>query len=443
MTDQMSYNGDAAQPETGAQLLSQRRGQIAVIVLRSAPDNALSPGVCRALGAQIGQALADSAVQGIVIASDLQMFSLGQDARGRFQDHSDTALDDLCAQIAGAQKPVVAAIAGECLGAGLSLALACRARIGAPQTICTFDDTDYAALPRGAGAVRLAQLIPAQGALDMLLNGEKIGHDAALSLGLLDDLAPSSAQALVLACDWATALAQGTAQAQRRIPFEHARTDLADIARARATRPRGAVVDAILTAVESVYLLPSAIALQAGEAAAKQLRADPVARALAYANHAFTSRNAQDQGVDAAKITLDLRRKMGQVVAHFEASGTPRPDILGAIAAYGVAIPKGATPPRCPSGAEDVMPAVLAALANLGAQMLREGAIENGAQMDGALLAANMFPRAKGGPMYQADLRGALVMRAELVRRSGQKGDHVFAPDPMWDEIISRGRGLI
>lgn len=455
------------QNDGAAQVTVQRSGAVAVLMMHARPDNALTPALCQELSAQVQAALGDSAVQGVVIASGARVFSLGHNARTRMDGAADRAIDDLCNLIARAQKPVVAALAGQCAGAGFSLALACRARVGADRTTAAiddlpefclgFDDAAYAVLPSGGGAVRLAQLLPARAALNMLIGGQMAGFADARALGLLDGLARQE-QCMSQACDLALTLASGAAQLHRRTPFAAAREDLAEIARIRddwqdksrrnigLAYVQGDVAQAMITAVESVYILPAAAAQLMGEAAAARLCAAPTARALAYAGFALAKdgiiKGAQTPP-DLAALTLELRRKMGQVVSHFEGLGLARGDILGGFASYGIAVPTGSAAPPCPAGASDVMPALLAVWANLGAQMLREGAILRGAQLDGAVLAANMFPRTKGGPMYQADLRGPLVMRAELARRSAQTGGEMFAPDPMWDDLISRGRGLI
>lgn len=456
MTDQITQLENSGRD--GAALVGcLARPPVAVLRLRARPDHAISRDLCQQIGAQLSLALADSAVQAVVIAPDFQIFSSGTHAQGRPCAHDLAALDDLCAQVAGATKPVVAALLGECFGSRLSLALACHGRIGAPDAVCAFDDISFSAMPVGGGAVRLAQLVGARAALDMLLGAAQVRAGDARALGLLDDLAPH-AQLIEAGCDLAQALSRNFVPARRSLT-KTAQADLADIARARAKNTAQdagfkAVRDALITAVESVYLLPPARALQADLAAAQHLRAAPQARALAYAHYAAGLFNAVPNGQisapdsrplppDRALLTLDLRRKMGQVVTYFEARGLLRTDILGAVAAYGVAVPDGVPLPPCPKGAQDVMPALLAVWANLGVQMLRLGVISNGAQLDGAVLAANMFPRGKGGPMYQADLCGALVMRAQLVQRSGRDGGDFFAPDPMWDDLISRGRGVI
>ena len=75
-------------------------------------------------------------------------------------------------------KPVVAALHGYCLGAGLELALACDLRIAAPNTLFGLPETGLGLIPGGGGTQRLPRLVGLGRALDMMLTGDRI--DAAL-----------------------------------------------------------------------------------------------------------------------------------------------------------------------------------------------------------------------------------------------------------------------
>ena len=87
-------------------------------------------------------------------------------------------------------KPVVAAINGAALGAGLELALACHRRIvenhrdnrlGLPQVTIGL-------MPGAGGTQRLPRLIGAEAALKMMLQGRLIEPEEARKLGLVDEV---------------------------------------------------------------------------------------------------------------------------------------------------------------------------------------------------------------------------------------------------------------
>lgn len=90
-------------------------------------------------------------------------------------------------------KPVIAAIHGFCLGAGLELALACDIRIAAPEAQFALPEIDLGLIPGGGGTQRLPQLIGMGRALDLILTGERIDAREALRIGLVSRLAPDVA----------------------------------------------------------------------------------------------------------------------------------------------------------------------------------------------------------------------------------------------------------
>jgi len=87
--------------------------------------------------------------------------------------------------------PVVAAIRGYCLGGGLDLALACHARVAAYDSSFGHPGTSLGLITGWGGTQRLPRLLGKSGALQLLLTAERVPATQALSLGLVDELAPS------------------------------------------------------------------------------------------------------------------------------------------------------------------------------------------------------------------------------------------------------------
>jgi len=90
-------------------------------------------------------------------------------------------------------KPVVAAIHGPCLGAGLELALACSSRVGSndeKRTQLGQPEVKLGLLPAAGGTQRLPRLIGTAAALDLILTGRSVRPRRALKLGLLDAVVP-------------------------------------------------------------------------------------------------------------------------------------------------------------------------------------------------------------------------------------------------------------
>lgn len=91
-------------------------------------------------------------------------------------------------KIAASKKPIVAAIHGNCLGAGLEIALACHARIASNDktTKMALPEVKLGLLPGGGGTQRLPRLIGLQAALDMMLIGKNMFPYPGLKAGLVD-----------------------------------------------------------------------------------------------------------------------------------------------------------------------------------------------------------------------------------------------------------------
>jgi enoyl-CoA hydratase len=81
--------------------------------------------------------------------------------------------------------PVVAAIRGYCMGGGLDLALACHARIAAPDAVFAHPGGALGILTGWGGTQRLTRLIGRARALEMLVTGRRLSVHEALECGLV------------------------------------------------------------------------------------------------------------------------------------------------------------------------------------------------------------------------------------------------------------------
>jgi 3-hydroxyacyl-CoA dehydrogenase len=80
------------------------------------------------------------------------------------------------------------------------------------------------------------------------------------------------------------------------------------------------------------------------------------------------------------------------------------------------------------------------AMAAEGGRLLGMGIARRPCDIDRILVAGHGYPRWRGGPMFQADLRGLMVLRADL-RRWGAE-DPVWSPPPLFDRLLAEGRRL-
>ena len=97
-------------------------------------------------------------------------------------------LRDLCEAVRSFPVPVVARIAGWCLGGGLELAMACDLRIAARHAKFAMPEVKVG-IPSVIHAALLPRLIGAGRARWMILSGETIDAETALHWGLVDHVA--------------------------------------------------------------------------------------------------------------------------------------------------------------------------------------------------------------------------------------------------------------
>jgi enoyl-CoA hydratase len=87
-------------------------------------------------------------------------------------------------------KPVIAAIEGHAVAGGIELALWCDLRVAATDAILGVYCRRFGVPLVDGGSVRLARLVGQSHALDLLLTGRGVGGPEALSMGLVNRLAP-------------------------------------------------------------------------------------------------------------------------------------------------------------------------------------------------------------------------------------------------------------
>lgn len=184
-----------------ATVVLQREGDVGQVIIDNPPVNALSLAVREQLLQRLQEALADSAIQAIVIACQGRTFVAGADLKEFDLPLQAPHLPDVLAAIEQASKPVVAALHGSAFGGGLELALACHYRVAAPDAQFALPEVSLGLIPGAGGTQRLPRLCGMEVARAMVLEGERVGAAQALSIGLLDRL--SDASVLARASDFA------------------------------------------------------------------------------------------------------------------------------------------------------------------------------------------------------------------------------------------------
>ncbi|NJL29839.1 MAG: enoyl-CoA hydratase/isomerase family protein, partial [Thermoanaerobaculia bacterium] len=173
-------------------------GPVRHLRINRPPANALSPELISALGEEVIRAPEDGA-RALVISGLPGMFSAGLDVPYllRLDHHRIRATWDgfyrLLHALAGSPIPVVVAITGHAPAGGTVIALFCDYRVMAAgdaklglnevRVGIPLPSTIYKALERLVGARRAERL---------LVSGELVAPEAALAMGLVDELVPAA-----------------------------------------------------------------------------------------------------------------------------------------------------------------------------------------------------------------------------------------------------------
>jgi enoyl-CoA hydratase/carnithine racemase len=89
----------------------------------------------------------------------------------------------------GLWKPLVAAVNGHCLGAGLEIALQCDLRIASSSASFGLPEAKVGSIPAVSGLHRLLKAVPSAHAMRMALTGERIAAAEAHRIGLVTEVA--------------------------------------------------------------------------------------------------------------------------------------------------------------------------------------------------------------------------------------------------------------
>ncbi|ADE15180.1 3-hydroxyacyl-CoA dehydrogenase NAD-binding protein [Nitrosococcus halophilus Nc 4] len=180
----------------------ERREDNAAIIWFDVPDapvNTLQAGFEQDFNHVLEQLTADKDLEAVVLASAKEDFIAGADIKMLTQLPDSEAARQLSHTAQGVMErvesfplPIVAAIHGVCLGGGLEVALACRARVASNSRRTQFGQPEVklGVIPGVGGTQRLPRLVGLETALDMILTGKTIPAPKARAMGLVDEVVP-------------------------------------------------------------------------------------------------------------------------------------------------------------------------------------------------------------------------------------------------------------
>lgn len=187
-------------------ILLEKKDRMAVITLNRADRlNRLTRQMADCLAEMCGAIEDDSEVGVAILTAAGPVFSLGLDARSvspeEWRELIETPAESVrhrhwalyaVEAVASLSKPVIAALNGDALGAGLELALACDIRVSRGDARFGFPQVREGMIPMSGGTQRLPRVIGVAKALELILTGEPIDADEAHRIGLVGRVVPSN-----------------------------------------------------------------------------------------------------------------------------------------------------------------------------------------------------------------------------------------------------------
>ena len=180
-------------------LLCEIKDQVAhLTVNRPEVRNAMNNALVGEFERVIGKIESDKDVRVVIItgAGD-KAFMSGADIKGLAErdivlgrEHTRQR-QELYDRIENLNVPVIAAINGYAIGAGLELALACTFRIASENARFAASEVKLGIIPGGGGTQRLARTVGRTKAMEMVLLGDMIDAQEAYRVGLANKVVPA------------------------------------------------------------------------------------------------------------------------------------------------------------------------------------------------------------------------------------------------------------
>ncbi|WP_375390823.1 enoyl-CoA hydratase/isomerase family protein, partial [uncultured Sphingomonas sp.] len=176
-----------------------RDGHVAMVAFCRPPNNFADLELIEGIGAAFDAADAERDVRAILLRSEGRVFCAGADLANRNPVAAGGAGGErnpfyvAAAKLFGVRKPVVAAVQGAAVGAGLGLALVADFRVATPQARFVANFVQLGFHPGFGISAVLERVIGRQRALLMTLTGRRIGGEQAAAWGLADVLVGADA----------------------------------------------------------------------------------------------------------------------------------------------------------------------------------------------------------------------------------------------------------
>lgn len=176
-----------------AEITTTRHGQTLEISFNR-PDkmNAITRAMYAGLASNLNEAAGDFGVRCVVITSQGDHFTSGNDI-GDFMSNPPTESDSDVAKFLGAllefPKPLLAAVKGNAIGVGTTMLLHCDVVVAGPTAKFSMPFTSLGLVPEAGSSMLFPQLVGHQRAAKIFLTGESFSASDAREMGLVGEIA--------------------------------------------------------------------------------------------------------------------------------------------------------------------------------------------------------------------------------------------------------------
>ena len=162
---------------------------------REQTRNAINLEMATELQDALAETDSDFNIRAVILTGGEKIFCAGSDLKSRHSDAGKeisekgdrliVALRRITALIEDISKPVIAAVSGYALGAGLEISLACDIRYASDTALFGLPESKVSSMPGGGGTQRLPRLIGSGLAKEMMFTGDFMGAHEAYRIGLV------------------------------------------------------------------------------------------------------------------------------------------------------------------------------------------------------------------------------------------------------------------
>ncbi|NBU93984.1 MAG: enoyl-CoA hydratase [Actinobacteria bacterium] len=175
-----------------SQILTEQQGAVLVLKFnRAEKKNALTQEMYQTLASKINEAAGDFAIRCVVIASEGDSFTAGNDindfANNPQMDDGSPVFNFLFA-IHNFPKPLIAAVHGRAVGIGTTMLLHCDIVTANPNTVFSMPFVSLGLVVEGGSSYLFPRLVGHAKASEILLTGRSFTADEALQMGLINEI---------------------------------------------------------------------------------------------------------------------------------------------------------------------------------------------------------------------------------------------------------------